>query len=160
MIHEVVFEQVDARPLAAIRGTTSRARLARDILRNLDVIWPLLRARGVRTRHNVVIYRGGTEDALHVEIGVEVLSEFAGTGEVVALSTPSGAVATTAHYGDYSTLSPAYAAIDRALHERGRRSAGVTWEVYGDWEDDPALRRTDIFFLLRDELQGDAAPPI
>jgi hypothetical protein len=22
------------------------------------------------------------------------------------------------------------------------------WEVYGDWEDDPARRRTDVYFLL------------
>jgi hypothetical protein len=25
----------------------------------------------------------------------------------------------------------------------------VSWEVYGDWEDDPAKLRTDIYFLLR-----------
>jgi hypothetical protein len=25
----------------------------------------------------------------------------------------------------------------------------VNWEVYGDWADDPADRRTDVYFLLR-----------
>jgi hypothetical protein len=24
----------------------------------------------------------------------------------------------------------------------------VNWEVYGDWDDDPARRRTDVYFLL------------
>ena len=25
----------------------------------------------------------------------------------------------------------------------------MNWEVYGDWDDDPARRRTDAYFLLR-----------
>jgi hypothetical protein len=24
----------------------------------------------------------------------------------------------------------------------------VNWEVYGDWDDDPPKRRTDVYFLL------------
>jgi hypothetical protein len=27
-------------------------------------------------------------------------------------------------------------------------SAGTSWDVYGDWEEDPAKRRTDVYFLL------------
>ena len=30
-----------------------------------------------------------------------------------------------------------------------REPAGVNWEVYGDWDDDPAKRRTDVYFLLQ-----------
>jgi Metal binding domain of Ada len=30
----------------------------------------------------------------------------------------------------------------------GRQRAGTSWEVYGDWEEDPAKRRTDVYFLL------------
>jgi hypothetical protein len=30
----------------------------------------------------------------------------------------------------------------------GRAQAGVNWEVYGDWDDDPAKRRTDVHALL------------
>jgi hypothetical protein len=26
--------------------------------------------------------------------------------------------------------------------------SGTNWEVYGDWDDDPARRRTDVYFLL------------
>jgi len=25
----------------------------------------------------------------------------------------------------------------------------VNWEIYGDWDDDPAKRRTDVYKLLR-----------
>ena len=39
-------------------------------------------------------------------------------------------------------------ATEQWCSENGRRPAGVNWEVYGDWDDDPAKRRTDIYFLL------------
>ena len=57
-------------------------------------------------------------------------------------------MATTAHYGEYSHMAGAYAALEQWCQDNGRRPAGVNWEVYGDWDDDPAKRRTDIYFLL------------
>ena len=49
---------------------------------------------------------------------------------------------------EYADLASAYAALDRWCEDTGRRPAGVSWQVYGDWEEDPAKRRTDVFFLL------------
>ena len=51
----------------------------------------------------------------------------------------------------WPVLRRAYAALDRWLADHGRRPAGVSWEIYGDWEDDPAKRRTDVYFLLEPE---------
>jgi len=31
----------------------------------------------------------------------------------------------------------------------GESPAGANWEVYGDWADDPAQRRTEVFYLLK-----------
>jgi hypothetical protein len=45
-------------------------------------------------------------------------------------------------------MAPAYAAVEAWCATNGRKS-GATWEVYGDWDDDPTKRRTDIYFLLR-----------
>ena len=42
----------------------------------------------------------------------------------------------------------AYAALQQWRAGDGRRPAGVNWEVYGDWDDDPAKRRTGVCFLL------------
>src|SRR5260370_4836821 len=103
---------------------------------------------GARTGHNVVIYRGNPA-ALAVDVGVEVFAGFTGHGEIKPVSTPSGEVATTAHFGEYSEMAPAYAALEQWWNGNGRRPAGVSWEVYGDWEDDPAKLRTDIYFLPR-----------
>ena len=57
-------------------------------------------------------------------------------------------VATVTHWGEYSQMAPAYAAIEQWWTAHGCRPAGVSWEVYGDWADDPGQRRTDIYFLL------------
>ncbi len=47
----------------------------------------------------------------------------------------------------------AYSALERWCRDHGRSPAGVTWEVYGDWEEEPAKRRTDVYLLLGDERE-------
>ena len=148
MPYDVRSEWASPRVLAAIRETTTRQRLGADIVRFLNVVWPVLREQGVRTDHNVVVYRGGADDTLIVDVGVEVLSSFEDHGKVRHVLTPSGEVATTAHFGEYADLGHAYSALERWCADHGRSSAGVNWEVYGDWEEDPAKRRTDVYFLL------------
>jgi len=147
--YEVNAESADPRPLAAIRATTTPQQLGADIIRLLDQVWPLLREQGVRTGHNVVIYHAGSGAELTVDVGVEAFSDFTARGEVRPASTPSGEAATVAHYGEYSDMGGAYGALDQWCRDNGRRPAGVNWEVYGDWDDDPAKRRTDVYFLLQ-----------
>lgn len=125
----VNLERVQPRQLAAIRATAAQSRLGGAIIAELDKIWPFLRAQGARTGHNVVIYYGGEPQALQIAVGVEV--------------------ATVAHFGDYADMGGAYQALDQWCAGNERTRTGVSWEVYGDWEDDPARRRTDIFFLLQ-----------
>ena len=148
MSHEVRIEQARPRTLAAISSTTTPSGLGGDIVRLLNEVWPVLRQQGVRTDHNVVVYRGGSGGTLTVDVGVEVLSSFEDRGEVGHILTPTGEVATTAHFGEYSDMGHAYSALERWCADHGRTPAGVNWEVYGDWEDDPAKRRTDVYFLL------------
>jgi len=146
--YEVRTEWAAPRQLAAIHTVTTQQRLSTDIPLLVGRIWPVLRAQGARTGHNVVIYRGNPA-ALAIDAGVEVLTEFTAHGEIQPLSTPAGEVATTAHFGDYAKMAPAYAALEQWWTGSGRRPAGVSWEVYGDWDDDPARVRTDIYVLLR-----------
>jgi len=146
--YEVRISQASPRLLAAVRATTAQPRLGTDIIRLLDQVWPVLRADGVRTGHNVVMYYGGSGAALAIAAGVEVFSDFAGRGEVQPVSAPAGEVAAVTHWGEYSQLAPAYLAIERWRAANARRPGGVSWEVYGDWADDPAQRRTDVYALL------------
>jgi effector-binding domain-containing protein len=147
--YEVHAESADPRPLAAIRATTTPQQLGAAIIRLLDQVWPLLREQGVRTGHNVVIYHAGGGGELTVDVGVEAFTAFTAHGEVRPTSTPSGEVATVAHYGEYSDMGGAYGALEQWCRDNRRQPAGVNWEVYGDWDDDPAKRRTDVYFLLQ-----------
>jgi effector-binding domain-containing protein len=141
-------EHASPRLLAAVRAETTRHELSADIVRLLDLVWPVLREQGVTTDHNVVVYYGGEGGRLTIEAGVEALTVFTDRGAVRHVSTPSGEVAAVTHYGDYSDLGSAYAAVESWCEDTGCRPAGVNWEVYGDWDEDPAKRRTDVYFLL------------
>jgi len=146
--YDVRSGRVDPRALAAVRATTAHPRLGADIVRLLDMVWPVLREQDVRTGHNVVVYYGGEGGTITIHAGVEVFTDFADRGEVRRVSTPSGDVAATAHHGEYSDMAGAYEALEQWCTDNGRRPAGVNWEIYGDWDDDPAKRRTDVFFML------------
>jgi effector-binding domain-containing protein len=149
-------EHAGPRRLAAVRAQTTRQQLGSDIVRLLDLVWPVLREQDVRTDHNVVVYYPGEAGRFTIEAGVETLTEFTDRGPVRHASTPSGEVAAATHYGEYSDLDAAYAALERWCQDTGRLAAGVKWEVYGDWEEDPARRRTDVYFLLEPASSADA----
>lgn len=146
LVPEVRTEHVAARPLAVASAVTTAARLGDDIRSLLGLVWPVLRAQGVETGLNVVVYRS---NPMTIEAGVEVLSAFDETERVRRSATPAGEAATTTHWGDYSQMRPAYQALEDWSRQTGRAFAGVSWEVYGHWSDDPAKVRTDIYFLLR-----------
>jgi effector-binding domain-containing protein len=100
-----------------------------------------------RDGHNVAVYRNESAD-ISVEVGVQVVRTFDPTDLVVCSATPEGTVATTMHFGPYSELGAAHRAIQSWGRENHRPLAGTSWEVYGDWDDDPAKLRTDILYLL------------
>jgi effector-binding domain-containing protein len=151
--YDVRVERVAARPLAAIRAVTTQAKLGAEIIRLLNVVWPALRDQpDAQPGQNAVIYYGAAGGVLTIDVGVEVRGAFVPGGDIQLTATPAGEVATTAHFGDYSDLAGAYEALDQWCTAGDRTRAEVAWEVYGDWAEDPAQRRTDVFFLLEPTL--------
>jgi hypothetical protein len=148
VIEGVRVEQVEPLSLAAVAARTPQARLSATIFELLDQVWPVVRGQGVRTGHNVVVYGGVDRGELSIQVGVETFSDFVDQGEVRQAATPAGLVAAIAYFGDYRLLSEAYEELDRWCATNGRPPSGPSWEVYGDWEDDPNKRRTDIYRLL------------
>jgi effector-binding domain-containing protein len=144
--YAVQVEEVGPRVLAAARGSATRANLGPTIIRLLDQVWPVLRAQGLRTDHNIVVYHGGLHD---IEAGVEVVGgQLAETDVVKQARTPAGLVATVSHFGDYAAVGAAYAALERHCQEHKLARTPISWEVYGDWSDNPAEQRMDVYWLL------------
>jgi effector-binding domain-containing protein len=150
MEYDIRLEHHVGQPLAVVRRRASPPDLATVVPAACGTVWTALRAQQVpgAGRHVAVYWDG----QINLEVGAEVAAPFAGHGEVVGSSTPSGPVATTTHYGPYSRLHEAHEAIRRWCGSQGHRLAGPNWEVYGHWQDeynrDPTKIRTDVFYLL------------
>lgn len=153
MSYQVETKAVSAQTLAAVR----RRVLSRDIGRTwkpaLDLVWEFirrhedLRAGG----HNCFLYHHAAhpDGTIDVEFGVQVVRPFSDEGEVVCTQTPAGEVAMTTHIGGYDKLAGAHNAIHSWRAATDRTFGGHSWEIYGDWTDDPAKLETQVFYLLR-----------
>ncbi len=98
-----------------------------------------------------------TEDQLTVDFCVGVKAPFTAVGAVLPLETPQGVAAMTTHHGDYGRLGEANAAIIAWCRANDRLRAGPSWEIYGHWNDDPAMLSTEVFYLLK-TIGGEGRP--
>ena len=48
----------------------------------------------------------------------------------------------------YDQLKRTHDAIHAWRAREGRRFAGTSWEIYGDWSDDPSKLETTVCYLL------------
>jgi effector-binding domain-containing protein len=146
MPYDVTIADVAEQPIAAVRRQAGLDELGPVFMSALDIVWGFVREYNVATGHNVVVY---FDQVFNMEIGVQTFSPLPTHDEVLASATPSGRVAMTTHWGDYAELPLAHTAVARSIIANGLQAAGLNWEVYGDWDDDPPKRRTDVYYLLR-----------
>ncbi len=157
MDYVVRLEQLGSVPLAVVRRRAARDELSKVVPEGCGTVWNALRSRRVpgAGRH-VAVY---LDDQIHLEVGVELDAPFAGSGEVVGSATPSGAVATTTHYGPYGRLNEAHEALRLWCEDHGYALAGPNWEVYGhwkeEWDGEPSRITTEVHYLLA--AGGDSA---
>ena len=151
MDYPIRVEQSPSRPLAVVRRRAAPHELSNVVPECCGLVWNALRAQQVAGagRHIAIYYA----DQINLEVGVELDTPFAGTGEVVSSMTPVGTVATTTHYGPYQLLASAHDAIHRWCQTNGHQLAGPRWEIYGhwqnDWNNDPSKIITDVYYLLK-----------
>ncbi len=139
MDYKVEAINVPAQPISVVSTRATMLNLPVQIRAAFDRFYASFKSHG---ELNICFYpmmdpRGDFE----VRCGVQVES---GGND----ATPAGPVATTTHYGPYTELKQAHAAIDKWAREKGYQFAGPSWEVYGHWSDDPAQLRTDVFYSL------------
>lgn len=152
MNYQVVTKTVSAQPLAAVR----RRAFSRDIggiwKPALDLVWQFLRRHeGLRTDgHNCFLYHhpAHRDEAMDIDFGVQVVRSFEPEGEIIFTETPQGEIAMTTHVGSYDKLAGAHDAIHSWQAVTGRKFGGYSWEIYGDWNDDPMKLETQVLYLL------------
>jgi effector-binding domain-containing protein len=150
MSYQVTVESVREQIVAAARQRTTFRKISREIGSLLDRPWGLIRGQpNLRANgDNVAIYWDESGEG-SIEVGVQVERRFEDTADVVCSSTPAGTSATTAHFGPYQELRAAHEAVREWCAANQREFVLPFWEVYGDWNDDTAKLRTDVFYLLR-----------
>ena len=140
--------RVDAKPgpIAVVRAATTWAEFPSRWRELLDEVYRAVAAGAfAQTGHNVMVY---LDDVPHVEVGVQVAGSFRPHGEVVPSSLPGGPAAMTVHRGPYRRLEDAHRAVRVWCREHGYPLTGVRWEIYGDWEEDPARLETEVWYQL------------
>ena len=147
------------RPLAVVRSRASAQQFSKVVPDACGAVWGVVRAQQIKgAGRHVAVY---LDDQINIEVGVELETPWAGHGEVVGSALPSGATATTAHFGPYNQLGAAHQAIRDWCAKHGHALAGPNWEIYGHWEDawnsDPSKIRTDVFYLLNPSTSHVAA---
>jgi effector-binding domain-containing protein len=149
----VSVHHVQPRKMAAVRRRVTIGAVASSWRPVLDQVWNFLRNQpGLRTDgHNVFLYHhpANMNEPMDVDFGVEVTRSFETSGEVYATETPEGEVATAIHVGPYDRLKETHNAIHAWAQAHQRHIAGQSWEIYGDWSDDPSKLETTVAYLLR-----------
>jgi effector-binding domain-containing protein len=148
--YQVAVETAAEQLVAACRQRTRFKMISREIGDLLSRPWAFLKEHSELRRdgHNVAIY-WDEKGAGSIEVGVQVVAGFAETSEVLCSATPAGPVARTSHFGPYNQLGPAHEAVRKWCKQNQRQFVMPFWEVYGDWDDNPAKLRTDVFYLLK-----------
>jgi effector-binding domain-containing protein len=152
MAINVSIQTVSARTLAAVRRRVRIDQIGAAWRPALDQVWQFLaQHHGLRSDgHNIFLYHhpASRRDPMDVDFGVQVTRSFPKEGEVFATETPTGKVATVLHVGPYERLGETHEAIHAWATANKMMFAGKSWEIYGDWSDDPAKLETRVEYLL------------
>jgi effector-binding domain-containing protein len=151
MDYRIDIETATAELIAAMRVKVPIAGVAQAWKPALDQVWVFLKENpGLRPGHNLFLYHhpARRSDPMEVDFGVQVAQRFAAQGAVRCAETPAGEVATTVHVGPYEGLRHAHDALRAWCAANDRLIAQASWEIYGDWQSDPARLETTIKYLL------------
>lgn len=153
MAATVTVQRVQPRKLAAVRRQVAIRDIGAVWRPALDQVWKFLGTQpGLRDEgHNIFLYHhpAARDLPINVDFGVEVTRGFEASAEVYPTQTPAGEVAAALHIGGYDRLNEAHDAIHAWAQANNRTFAGKSWEIYGDWSDDPAKLETTVVYLLR-----------
>lgn len=97
--------------------------------------------------HNYATYRN-TSDGMYMRVGFPVSARFEDTKSVQCLDVGGGRAAHTMHRGDYGGIPGGYERFVAWSNEQTLTLSGFNWEVYGDWDDDPAKLVTDLYLQI------------
>jgi hypothetical protein len=149
MAYTIENKHVEPQLIAAVRRRAKLGELTKVVPAACGESWNLGKKLGLKGGRHIAVYLDGE---INLEVGQEIAAPFASTGDLICSATPGGVVTTT-HIGPYDRLGDAHTALRNWVADHKRTLAGPNWEIYGHWTDDPSQLRTDVFYLVTDDLQ-------
>lgn len=153
MTYTVATKIVQAELIAAVSERAFIHEIPHKFKPALDQVWAYLKGDGasLKPAHNVFLYHHPSDrDApMQIDFGVQVARRFEPVGNVHAVEVPAGEVAWALHVGPYHLMSAAHQAIHQWAHKNGRTIGAMSWEIYGDWQQDESKLETEICYLVR-----------
>jgi effector-binding domain-containing protein len=135
--------------LALTAEELPRAQIPVRIRGMFDIVYTWVRNAPVRQAgHNYAIYDQCTTQRLRVQVGFPVSGPFADTDLVKCVTLESGQAARAVHVGPYADLHRTYAVLRNWCGQRELALTDQSWEVYGDWTDDPSKLETELFLRV------------
>ena len=98
--------------------------------------------------HNFILYSDETKEGGTLLVGVLDRQPGGADPDVKAVHVPGGQVITATHWGDYGQMRTTYDVLHAEVKAKGLKRIWKSLEVYGDWSDDPAKVRTDLYLYL------------
>jgi hypothetical protein len=146
---------VDSMPLAAVRRQVTAKTLPQEVVK--APIWSLVESRGLKSLgQTVLIFHDRDNEMLRfqpggvtVDVGVLLSEPFEGDRALQCVLTPAGRVAWARHHGHYELLPTIHGDIRAWCAAEGHMIAGINWEHFGHWHEEPERRITDVYYLLR-----------
>lgn len=147
--------RVDPVVTAVVRDRVPQRELSRFVPAACGEVWTFVRNAGLpRPGRHLALY---LDCEGSIEVGVELATPFTGNDRIVCSRLPGGLAATTIHFGPYGSLGDAHRAIHKWCSKEGHRLSGVSWELYGHWQEewnrDSSKIRTDVFYLLHESME-------
>jgi effector-binding domain-containing protein len=137
--------------LALTQEELRRVQIPMRIRAMFDVVYTWLRDAPVRQAgHNYAFYDRCTPETLRMRVGVPVSGPFVDTDLVQCVELAPGRAAHTVHVGPYAELNRTYAVLHGWCSQHALGLTGESWEVYGDWTEDPAKLETGLFLRVKD----------
>ena len=156
MSPEITVVDAEPCPIASIEGHANHDDLSLVIGRLLDPVWAYLRSADTDlvTNHNVVLYKGdlSADGGAAIEVGVQVDRRFDHEGApdgVRSSELPAARVARAIHRGPYNRLGDTHTAVVDWVRANGHTFSGISWEIYGDWDDDPERLETEVAYAIQ-----------
>ena len=148
MRYEFDVVEVEAVTLAVAEAVVPVSEVPQHILGLFDAAYAWLAQSELdQTGHNYALYRPAAE-GLRMQAGFPVSERFEDTESVACVELDAGRAAHTIHQGDYGGLRDANAQLYSWCGQQEHVLGGLSWEVYGDWHDDPAQLVTELYVRI------------